>query len=561
MKLWDWLIKKPSEGTPGQKKPEKNELFATLVRDRYSSYPSKNLTPSRLSSILEMANLGACKEAAELFEEFEEKDPHIFSVLQTRKLAVLGCPYTITSYSDSPEDKAISEFVEKTIKSLPNFRGALLDLLDAIGKGYSASEIMWELRDGKVLPTSLNWIHSKNVTWINSIVPRIITEQEQSLGIVPPPWKVIMHLCRAKSGHDTRNGVLRVLSWMYLFKNYTVKDWVTFNEVFGMPIRVGKYDSGADPADITKLANAVKNRGADAAGIISKNTEIEFIESTRGSGRMNPYQMFIDFANREISKAVLGQTLTSDASGQTGTYSTAKIHEMVRQDILEADAEALSGTITDQLIRPLVGFNYPNGWNLPIPKFWIKAEAEDDAKETSEVLVNLDKIRFPIPLSFIRDRFGVPEAKAGEATTRDLTAIPLPVAAPPPVVDPEKPGDKKEDPDDPGEKEDPAAPAVPARNRILFALADSHIQVAGFHKRGADRQKELDVLLDNALEQNAVIMEKLLTPLKELINNGGSLTDIRDGLAKLYPQMPRMEQAELLFQAQMLAYMKGRLLP
>jgi len=38
---------------------------------------------------------------------------------------------------------------------------------------------------------------------------------------------------------------MRVCAWMYLFKNYAVKDWIGFPEVYGMPLRVGKYEPGA----------------------------------------------------------------------------------------------------------------------------------------------------------------------------------------------------------------------------------------------------------------------------------------------------------------------------
>ena len=36
---------------------------------------------------------------------------------------------------------------------------------------------------------------------------------------------------------------------MYLLKNFAMKDWAAFNEVFGMPMRLGKYDAMASPAD------------------------------------------------------------------------------------------------------------------------------------------------------------------------------------------------------------------------------------------------------------------------------------------------------------------------
>jgi phage gp29-like protein len=530
MKLWDWL-RGAKPVTP--QKPALEEMFVTMIRDRYSVYPSKNLTPSRLDQILAQANLGYCRESAELFEEFEEKDPHIYSCLQTRKQAVMGLEWDIITPDESTEAKARTAFIKEILRAIPDFRGSLLDLLDAIGKGYSCEEIIWGVRDDKkIVPIQLNWIHSKNITWLNSLVPRIITEKEQSLGIEPPPWKAIMHLYRAKSGHDTRNGVLRVIAWMYLFKNYTVKDWVTFNEVFGMPLRVGKYDSDATPEDIKKLSNAIKNLGSDAAGVISKKTEVEFIESaSRGAGRMNPFQMLVDFANREISKAILGQTLTMDTTGQTGTYSTAKIHEMVRQDILEADAEALGATITDQLIRPIVGFNYPNGWNLPLPRMWIKAEAEENAKDMSEVYVNVVKMRCPIPLSHIYERFGIPAPKDDEATTANL--LPMPEAK------------------------------LPARREILALLGDSRLGdiplLPGAEERAIKKQIELDHLLEVAIQKNFKVMTEMLAPLKDLINNGHSLEEIKNKLISLYPQLPKRDLRELIYQTMMLAYMKGRI--
>ena len=45
-----------------------------------------------------------------------------------------------------------------------------------------------------------------------------------------------------------------------------------------------------------------------------------------------------EFCNREMSKAVLGQTLTTDTAGATGTYSTGRVHAQVRRDLVQADA-------------------------------------------------------------------------------------------------------------------------------------------------------------------------------------------------------------------------------
>ena len=74
-----------------------------------------------------------------------------------------------------------------------------------------------------------------------------------------------------------------MLSWMYLFKNYDLKDWVSFCEVFGMPLRLGKYSPSASEDDKLALMRALVQIGTDAAGIIPEGTEIEFKESTKTS--------------------------------------------------------------------------------------------------------------------------------------------------------------------------------------------------------------------------------------------------------------------------------------
>ena len=296
-------------------KPETRELAAVSLAERWSTYPSVGLTPNRLAEIFREADQGDVYRQMELFEEMEEKDAHLAALLQTRKLAVLGKDYEVLPYSKNPEDQAIAEFVGEVVYGIPNLEEALLDLLDAIGKGFALSEIIWEVAGGRARVAELKWIPQKKVTFRESLDPRLLTPKAPWQGEEPPPWKVIYHRYKARSGYATRAGVLRVVGWMYLLKNFALKDWAAFNEVFGMPLRLGKYDPAASPADREALVQAVRNLGSDAAGVISKATEIEFVEAASQGSKANPYQAMADFCNREMSKAVLGQTLTTDTTG------------------------------------------------------------------------------------------------------------------------------------------------------------------------------------------------------------------------------------------------------
>jgi phage gp29-like protein len=173
-----------------------------------------------------------------------------------------------------------------------------------------------------------------------------------------------------------------------------------------MPLRLGKYDPTASPGDREALIRAIRNLASDAAGVISKNTEIEFVEAASRQAAANPFQVMAEFCNREMSKAVLGQTLTTDTAGATGTYSAAKVHAQVRRDLVEADAQALATTLREQLLRPLVGFNF--GWDRPLPWFRFKYEEEEDLKALSEVYLNLKKIGVPLSLEHLAERFAIP---------------------------------------------------------------------------------------------------------------------------------------------------------
>jgi phage gp29-like protein len=538
MGLWDFLGRKVE--TP--KRPELREIAAVSLRDRWSGYPSRGLTPGRLAWIMETADAGNMREQAELFEEMEEKDPHLAAVLQTRKLAVLGLEWAVTPADETPEREKEAEFCREVLEAL-SFKQACLHLLDAVGKGYAASEILWDYDGARAVVQALRPIHAKNITWVGSLEPLLVTEGNWQ-GEKPPPWKWIFHRHLARSGHDTRNGVLRVCAWMYLFKNYALKDWATFNEIFGMPLRLGKYEPSATPADREALRAAITSLGTDAAGIISKNTEIEFVEaSARLSGITNPYQVMVDLCNREMSKAVLGQTLTTDTSGATGTYSAGKVHEEVRRDILEADAEALAETIREQLLRPLMGFNF--GWDRPVPGFSFNLAEDEDLKALSETYKNLVEMGYPISMAHVSERFGIPLPEGQEEVIGGLGGAGSSQQG---AVSRQQSEGKK--------PKDAKAQGLKA---ILPLRDGGGLELTEADRRAVKTQTELEGLVQDALRAGEELVARLLAPVRRLIETGESLEAIRDGLSAAYPEMRAEELGELLYQASLLAYMKARL--
>ena len=520
------------------KQPETREIAVTTIRDRWSSYPSQGLTPQRLADIFKEADGGDVYRQAELFEEMEEKDTHLFSELQTRKNAVLGLDYDLTAWSESAEDKKIRDFVSDCIFNLDSFDDALLDLLDAIGKGYSLCEILWTIDGGKAVIGGLPWIHPKKAVfydrggdmWAKSFeVPRVVTETEPVYGEVMPPFKLVYHRYKARSGYDTRAGVLRVCAWMYLFKNYSLKDWVAFSEVFGMPLRLGKYDSGASKEDKDALVSAIQSLGSDAAGIISKSTEIEFVQAMKNAGTENIYEALSNFCDRQMSKAILGQTATTE--GTPGKLGNEDAQDRVRRDLTKADCQAIEKAVRFQIVRPLVGYNF--GWDKPLPWFKLMFEPPEDLETLSTVYKNLREMGQPMSAEHVSDRFKIPLPKSGETPLGD--------------VRPEPPGKK--------------APLAAKNKPVLSERPGTRVIIA---KTGEDALEgeidDADLISIRLADEAGVITDAhFMHQIRRLIDNPNvrDLADLRDRIIDLWGEMDPEDLGVLIARAMAVAEMAG----
>jgi phage gp29-like protein len=299
--------------------------------------------------------------------------------------------------------------VRERIAEHPDFFDLVGDMLDALAKGYSVIEIIWVVEAGQYVPERFDW-HDPRLFQFDRETRKELRKRIQGdfNGVALEPFKFIRHVPRLKSGIPARNGLARLALWAFLLKSYALKDWAAFLEVHGMPLRLGKFGPGASEADKRVLLRAVRDLGADAAAIIPKEMEIEFVE-TKGFSE-KPFEGFALYVDKALSKAIVGQTMTSDA-GSSGSLAQAKVHENVRTDIKEADARQLCGTLNRDLVRPFVDLNF--GPRKAYPKIQLPiAEPEDFAALTS-ALKELVPLGLQVQMSEVRDRFGFADPQEG----------------------------------------------------------------------------------------------------------------------------------------------------
>lgn len=391
----------------GKLSTEQTTSATRAIRQRFALHPAAGLTPGKLANLLRDSIEGDPEAYLALAEDMEERDLHYAGVIGVRKRQVAGLEITVEPGDDSAAAKKAADLVQEFVDR-PTLTDELVDILDAVSKGFSATEILWD-RSGK------EW-GIKRLAWRDPRCFRFSQEDNETPllradhGDEPlNPFQWIFHVSKAKSGLPIRGGLARAVAWTFMFKSFTIKDWAIFTEAYGQPFRLGKYPAGTQPKDIDVLLDAVRNIGTDFAAVVPAGMTIEFLEATV-TGSLELFEKRADWMDRQVSKVVLGQTATTDAIA--GGHAVGKIHDEVREDIERADARQLGVTLTRDIATPLVRLNY--GESVPVPRIKIGRPDETDVTALTENLAKLLPHGLRVSATEIRGKIGVGEPKAGE---------------------------------------------------------------------------------------------------------------------------------------------------
>ena len=461
------------------------------VRSILSSHPAQGLEPGRLGALLREAETGDAISYLELAEEMEEKNLHYLAVLGTRKRQVAQLDVKVRPAGDSPEETADADLVQEWLDN-EALEDELIEIMDAIGKGFSVTEIMWDMSERQWMPMRLEY---RDPRWFefDYIDGRTLRMRGLENRLEPlAPFKFVVHRFQAKSGLPIRGGFARMVAWWYLFANYAVRDWVEFISTYGQPFRIGKFPPGAGEEDKAVLLRALTNLGTDAAAMIPESMILEFAEVSGGSSSTGTtaHQDLLGYVDALISKAVLGQTLTTEA-GDKGARSLGEVHDRVRRDIERSDAFALGQTLSRDIARPLVALN--RGERKRYPRIVIGREETIDIARVSDAYAKLSPLGLPTKASQWYEILGLDAPEEGD----DIIGGKVP--------EPE-PDDDDGDPED-GPPNNPQEDA----NRdaaVARAVARALGRIATANAAG-DADDEIDRAIDEALAEWEPLMEPL----------------------------------------------------
>ena len=384
---------------------------ALLLKQAFVGHPMRGITPAMLTTIMEQAERGNLLLQHELFLDMEERDPHLHAEMSKRKRTVVGLARQVTPPPKATQaDLKTAARLTDILHNIPDFDDLLLNLLDAIGHGFACSEITWAFSDGIWIPTKFE--HRPQYWFQLDIKTRTeIRLRNMSIDGDPLwPFGWIVHKHAAKSGEIGRSGLFRVLAWPWLMKQYSLRDLAEYLEIYGLPVKIGKYPRNAPDDDKDQLYRALQQLGRNVAGIMPDDMNVEFLKESLGSA--DPFMRMVEYCDAVISMAVVGQTLSGKASNTGLGSGVAMLQGDVRQDLLEADAAQLSGTLTKQLLWPLMTLN---GWDKGRAfTYTFDTSTTEDLTVFAGAVKNFVSSGLPLPVDWIYRKAGIPQPEPGD---------------------------------------------------------------------------------------------------------------------------------------------------
>ena len=320
-----------------------------------------------------------------------EVDLHLSGCIQQRRGFVMSRSFKITNQKGDEQPDA-AKFFEQSW-----FRQFMRLALDSNWWGHSLIELGNLTSDVDGLPTydGVRLITRKHV------IPeyhRVITDLGQD-------WRTGIDYHEApfadwliEVGQPDDLGLFLKAATQTIPKKNAMAFWDTFAEIFGMPLRIGRTTS-RDPKDMNMMEKMLAKMGTEGWALFQEGTTIDVVESAR-SDAFNVYDKRIDRANSELSKLIIGQTMTiEDGSSLSQSETHLKVFENLVEDDCDMIRDVVNGQLIPRMIRhgfPLQGLHFE--WDYSIDY------TPEQQKAYEEMVLN----NYEVEGSYFEDKYGMP---------------------------------------------------------------------------------------------------------------------------------------------------------
>jgi len=322
----------------------------------------------------------------ELYRGYQDAllDAHVKTVIDQRHAEVLAKPFEVVDIEGNPLEDWTNKFNRNPMLELYK------QMLTSIEWGFTLVQLCG-IEDDTFIDTK--------------IVPRQYVKPEQGIVTEHPSSIDGVSFKEGKFsawtlpvGETKDLGLFLSIMPLYIYKKNSVGAWAEYNELYGEPMRVMKSDVTNEREEkLEQLANM----GRAPYALISHDEELELHEASTGTG-YKTYEDYNLYLDGQISKCVLGQTMTTDNGS---SRSQSEVHAETMNVRTVQDTWLLEATINDVLIpkMKMLGVPFPEG-----AKFKVVDKEKLTAEKKFQRVLDLKNAGFNVPKEWITEEFNIP---------------------------------------------------------------------------------------------------------------------------------------------------------
>jgi len=407
----------------------------------FQDHPGFGVTVERIVSIFRQAEVGYPQAQCDLFDDLIEGDCHLRNLFEQRSQAVAGKPYVIQAGGGAALDEQAARVLRAALNKLP-----LIEFfehqLSCNRYGWAATEIDWGVVEAEgrrwVVPVALTNVPARRfrIHPDSGELLLLTATSPQGEPLIPGKWVVT---CRP--GPLARAALMRTAAFPATYKRFANRDWVIYSHKFGLPLTLAKYGDENTPAgdatgDPTRVVGQeiIPTLGNDGGAVVPRSVGVEVVEAGRNADASGTHGALIGQQNREMSKLVNGSTLANDNADSGGaSYALGAVHDSVRWDNVQYDAERLRESTRLQVSVPFLVYNSLAGRaEAPLLSLQIAQDVTPKTRvEVADAYVN--KLGGKLSRAQLGQDLGFREP-LNEADTLAGAPKPEPAAAPPQKV-------------------------------------------------------------------------------------------------------------------------------
>ncbi len=403
--------------------------------DRYSTYVGTGLEPDTIYNVMLQRNGGYPQLWSDLVEAAIERDGHLGGVYDTLRRTVSQSQFRVHPWDQTAIAQANASFIEAGLGEMDSFDSMVEDLLSAPAYGYASSEIVWQRRRVRfmgpgdrpvsfdaVVPRGAYWLHPKKFCF-DLATDEPLLWMGSTAGVTLPQNKFLFHTAIGP-GIIAKRGFMGSCIWLHAAKQWSARDWLIYGKIFGIPQILAKFPNGEEEykKHRDEYQRILKDWGEGIPAMVPDNLIVEIPANANGGKAGDIHGSIIGWANAEISKRVLGSTLTVEMA-QSGSYNAADVHAEAPQIRARGDARRLAETLRRDLFRSMLRLNAaalanaygesPEEVVSSVPKCSWRIDREMKTTDRLTVYGKADELGVATDEQQFRDDFGLDAPRPG----------------------------------------------------------------------------------------------------------------------------------------------------